>query len=43
MHTTIYQVLIVLIKNNKAFKIHVSKWIVFIIEDFVEKGEEIHY
>ncbi len=43
MHTTIYQVLINLTKNNKIFKIHVSKWILFVIEDFIERGEPIHY
>lgn len=42
MHETIYKVIINLIKNNKVFKIHVSKWILFVIEDFVEKGETIH-
>ena len=42
MHETIYKVIINLIKNNKVFKIHVSRWIMFIFEDFVEKGEDIH-
>lgn len=43
MHETIYRVIITLIKNNPSFKIHVSKWILFIFEDFVEKGLDIHY
>lgn len=42
MHEQIYQVIIYLIKDNKIFKTHVSKWIMFIIEDFIEKGFEIH-
>lgn len=45
MHENIYRVLINLIKDNEIFKIHVSKWIMFIIEDFIEKSgeEDIHY
>lgn len=39
MHVTIYRVLINLIKDNELFKIHVSKWITFILEDFIEKNE----
>jgi hypothetical protein len=31
-----------LIRDNKMFKIHISKWIMFILDDVIEKNEESH-
>lgn len=36
LYNTCYEVIEVMIKNNYMFKVHVSKWIDFVIEDVIE-------
>lgn len=40
MYNAIYEVIFELIKDNDQFKIHVNKWIMFIVEDIIENNEE---
>ena len=40
MYNAIYEVIYELIKDNEQFKIHVTKWIMFIFEDVMEYDEE---
>ena len=39
MYCTIYDVIITLVKDNKIFKILVSKWIEFVFEDVIDNNE----
>lgn len=39
LYNTCYEVIGVMIKNNYMFKIHVSKWIDFIIQDVIKKDD----
>ena len=43
MYCTIYDVIITLVKDNKIFKILVSKWIRFVFEDVIDNNEEIFF
>lgn len=36
MYNTIYEVITELIRDNKMFKIHISKWIMFILNDVID-------
>lgn len=40
MYNAIYEVIYELIKDNTQFKIHVTKWIMFIFDDVMEENEE---
>lgn len=42
LYNEIYEVIYELVRNNVLFKIHVSKWINFIIEDVVTSNEGSH-
>lgn len=39
LYNTCYEVIGVMIKNNYMFKIHVSKWIDFVIQDVIKKDD----
>ena len=40
MYNALYEVIFELIRDNLQFKIHVSKWIKFILEDVMRYNEE---
>lgn len=40
LYNTIYEVITELIRDNSLFKIHVSKWIMFILDDVINNNEE---
>ncbi len=39
LYSTCYKVIEVMVKGNEMFKIHVSKWIDFVIQDVVESDD----
>ena len=43
MYNTCYEVIYELIRNNNAFKLHISKWLIFIFEDVINENEEIQF
>lgn len=38
LYNTIYEVITELVRDNQMFKIHVSKWIMFILNDVINKN-----
>ncbi len=42
LYNTIYEVIRELIRKNKLFKMHISKWIMFVFEDVMHNNEPNH-
>lgn len=39
LYNTCYEVIVELIRNNYLFKVHVSKWILFVIDDVIQSDQ----
>ena len=42
LYNTIYEVIRELIRKNQLFKMHISKWIMFVFEDVINSNEASH-
>lgn len=42
LYNTIYEVIRELIRKNRLFKMHISKWIMFVFEDVIQNNEPSH-
>jgi hypothetical protein len=42
LYNTLYEVITELIRGNKLFKMHISKWIMFVFEDIINNNEKDH-
>ena len=42
LYNTIYEVIRELARKNRLFKMHISKWILFVFEDVINSNEVSH-